>query len=207
MSGMRRALCISAVAGGILAVVLVVGAGAVLVGGGISARGEPSRLEASIARAVRGWAIPGEVREAANPIPPDRAAIAKGRAHFADHCAGCHANDGSGDAPLGRGLHPRAPDMRARATQDLTDGELFWIIENGIRLTGMPSFGGPGSAEGSWQLVHFVRHLPRLTEEEKAEMEALNPRSPAEWRELQAEEEFLRTGRAPERPAGDAHRH
>ena len=63
------------------------------------------------------------------------------RAHFADHCAICHANDGSGDTPIGRALWPKAPDMRLRETQDLSDGELFWIIENGIRFTGMPALG------------------------------------------------------------------
>jgi mono/diheme cytochrome c family protein len=129
--------------------------------------------------------------------------VAEGLAHFADHCASCHANDGSGQTALGRGLFPRAPDLRRPGTQDLTDGELFHIIENGVRLTGMPAFGGaPGSAEGSWHLVQFIRHLPRLSEAERAQMEALNPRSPAAWRAEQEEDSFLR-GEAP--AAGPAH--
>jgi hypothetical protein len=82
--------------------------------------------------------------------------------------------------------------MRLRATQRLSDGELFYIIENGVRLTGMPAWATPGSEEESWKLVHFIRHLPRLAPEELIEMERLNPRSAAEWRELEQEEQFLR---------------
>jgi hypothetical protein len=98
--------------------------------------------------------------------------------------------------------------MRSPATQELTDGELFYIIENGVRLTGMPAWGGPDTAEGSWQLVHFIRRLPRLTPEEKARMEALNPKSPDEWRAIEDEEAFLR-GEEPRarEPGHGAHAH
>jgi hypothetical protein len=90
-------------------------------------------------------------------------------------------------------MYPRAPDMTLPSTQSLRDGELFAIIENGIRLTGMPGWGN-GTAEsayGSWSLVHFIRHLPKITPEEIAEMEKLNPKSPEEWQQMQAEEAFL----------------
>jgi hypothetical protein len=97
---------------------------------------------------------------------------------------------------MGRNLYPRAPDMTAPATQTLSDGELFWIIENGIRLTGMPAWGGAGRPEASWQLVHFIRHLPRLSPEEEAEMRRLNPRSPEETNEIDEEERFLEGAQA-----------
>jgi mono/diheme cytochrome c family protein len=198
----------AAALGALVAFAATAVAGALLLHGGISARVEPSALEARLARALRGWAIPLEARAAANPVPPGPPAIGAGLAHFADHCASCHGNDGSGRTPLGRNLYPRAPDMRRAPTQDLTDGELFYIIENGVRLTGMPGWGGADSYEGSWQLVHFIRHLPRLTEEEKARMEALNPRSPAEWRALEDEEAFLRgEDPAPREPGHGAHAH
>ncbi len=192
------------VAGGLgLATVLLAAAGVLLVlRGGISARAEPSPLEARLARTLRSWAIPGAARDAPNPIPASPGALAAGLAHFADHCASCHANDGSGQTALGRNMYPRAPDLRRAATQELPDGELFYIIENGVRLTGMPAWGGPDTAEGSWQLVHFIRHLPRLTEEEKSRMEALNPRSPAEWRALEDEDRFLRGEEPPAREPG-----
>ena len=70
--------------------------------------------------------------------------------------------------------------MRAAATQELSDGELFYIIEFGVRFTGMPAW-GDGSSEGEkigWNLVHFIRRLPSLTPDEIAEIEQLNPKSP-----------------------------
>ena len=76
----------------------------------------------------------------------------------------------------------------------MTDGELFYIIENGVRFTGMPAF-ATGTAEGeeeSWKLVHFIRRLPRLSAPELERMKELNPRSPEEIRHEIAEEEFLR---------------
>ena len=185
--------------GGVLGLAVVAFAGLalyVLLRDGMSARIEPPKLEGRIARTLRSWALPPGARERTNPLPQSPQVIAAGLAHFADHCAICHANDGSGRTEIGRGLYPRSPDLRAGPTRSLTDGELFHVIENGVRLTGMPAWGGPDSAEGSWQLVHFIRHLPELTAREKALMEALNPKSPDEWRALQEEEAFLR-GDAP----------
>ena len=129
-----------------------------------------------------------------NPLEPTMLAIAEGRDHFADHCATCHGNDGTGQTYINTGLYPPAPDMRQAATQQLTDGELFYIIQNGIRLTGMPAWGDGSEhdAEDSWKLVHFIRHLPQLTLEEKKAMEKMNPKSPDELREEQEEERFLR---------------
>lgn len=160
---------------------------------GLSAAARPGALEARVATALRRFAIPAEERDRPNPVPASSEAVAAGLAHFADHCAVCHANDGTGDTDFGRGLYPPPPDMR-KDTQQLTDGELFYIIENGIRFTGMPAF-GTGHAETeeeTWQLVHFIRHLPELTEAELARMRELNPRSAAAIRQEIEEERFLR---------------
>lgn len=160
---------------------------------GLTARSEPSTVEARVARAVRAAAISAQARDARNPVAPSVEALADGRAHFADHCASCHANDGSGNVQMGRNLFPKSPDMRQAATQQLTDGELFWIIENGIRFTGMPgwSTGTPDGEAASWHLVHFIRHLPDLTAAEIEEMEGMNPRPPAEIRQEIEAERFL----------------
>ena len=166
---------------------------------GLTARSTPSAIEARLARGVRSFAVPGNVRTRPNPIPRSDDAIGAALQHFADHCAVCHANDGSGTTDFGRGLFPPPPDLRAQPTQGLTDGELFWIIENGIRFTGMPAF-GTGSAEGeeeSWTLVHFIRHLPRLSESDLERMKALNPRPPEEIRLELEEDRFLRGVGAP----------
>jgi mono/diheme cytochrome c family protein len=82
--------------------------------------------------------------------------------------------------------------MRLAETQNLTDGELYYIIENGIRLTGMPAWGagGPNDHE-TWHLVLFIRQLPHLTKEDLDDMKNHNPRSPAEMKEEQSEEDFL----------------
>lgn len=160
---------------------------------GFSARDEPSKAEAVVARAFRRWATPESVRRAPNPVASSPAALSRARAHFADHCAGCHGNDGSGRTSIGQRLYPRAPDMRGGETQRLTDGEIFSIIRNGIRLTGMPAWGEGTKEEdvGTWELVHFIRHLPRLTPSELAEMQALNPKSPAEHEKARQIEAFL----------------
>lgn len=160
---------------------------------GISARSEPLFVEAFTARTLRHLAIPASARKAANPVPETPEVLAQARAHFADHCAICHANDGSGKTAIGRNLYPKAPDMRDPATQELTDGEIFYLIHNGIRLSGMPAWGSddPDSRAETWKLVRFVRHLPELSEEELAEMEALNPKSRDELREEEEARRFL----------------
>lgn len=175
----------------VVAIVLLSALGTFALRGGISARPEPSALEAALARRVRHLAVPSSARALANPVPVDAEVLRQARAHFADHCASCHADDGKGQTEMGRALYPRSPDLTAAATQQLSDGELFYIIENGIRFTGMPGWGAAGRPEESWKLVAFIRHLPHLTEPELREMERLNPRSPEEWKELQEEQEFL----------------
>jgi mono/diheme cytochrome c family protein len=175
----------------------IVGAGAVAVYVRVThltARAVPGPIETSLARAARRLAVPGEVKRATNPVPSSPEALADGMAHFADHCASCHANNGSGDTEMGRGFFPPAPDMRAAATQDLSDGELFYIIENGIRFTGMPgwSTGTAAGTESSWRLVHFIRHLPALTDDELERMESANPRSPEAIRQEIEAEKFLK---------------
>ena len=192
---------------GLAALALLVVVGVVVVAqmlrSGFSTHTEPSALEALAARTMRSWATPADLRDASNPLPPTPQILGEGRAHWADHCASCHGNDGKGETTLGKGMYPRAPDMTLPATQDMSDGELFAVIENGIRLTGMPGWGSgtAQSAYGTWGLVHFIRHLPKLTAEEIAQMEALNPKTPEEWEEMRAEQEFLQGGEGRPVPA------
>ena len=166
---------------------------------GLSARGAPVVMETRVARAARRLAIPRTARAQKNPVPESAAAIADGMSHFADHCASCHGNDGGGQTEMGRGLYPKTPDMRLPETQDLSDGELFYIIDNGVRFTGMPGFGTgtTAGAESTWRLVHFVRRLPRLTADELQRMEAMNPRSPEDIRQEIEEQQFLQGGGDP----------
>jgi mono/diheme cytochrome c family protein len=167
------------------------GAAFVVVRHGVSARDEPTRVEALLAGQLRRLAIPSGLRTRTNPVPPTPEALVRARAHFADHCASCHGNDGKGRTALGRNLYPKAPDMTLPPTQRLSDGELYAIIENGVRLTGMPAWGSPGPEDDAetWELVHFIRKLPSLTAAELEEMKDLNPKT---RRELEEDEEIRR---------------
>ena len=158
---------------------------------GFSARAEPSAAEALIARFLRRLAMPRDAAGASNPVAPSPEVMSEAMAHFADHCASCHANDGSGGTDFGLGLYPPPSDLRKNDTQKLSDGELFYIIHNGIRFTGMPAFGDedPAKDMDSWKLVHFIRHLPDLTVDEIDAMKKMNPRSPMQ---IQHEEEMRR---------------
>jgi len=163
----------------VVAAVIVAG-GAYVVNTGLKAQPEPGVMETRVARAIRGFAIPREAKTRPNPIGTSADEVKAGLEHFARYCAMCHGNDGSGQgAAIGRGLFPKPPDMRAPATQSLTDGEIFYIIENGIRFTGMPAFGTgkpePAGEKLAWQLVLFIRHIPRITPNEIDGMKSLNP--------------------------------
>ena len=185
-------------AGGAAMAIVAIGLAAVVYvrSSGLESRSQPGALEVAIARLARRFAVPTMVRNMRNPVAESPEALADGMAHFADHCASCHANDGSGKTEMGQGLYPKAPDMRLAATQDLADGELFYVIENGIRFTGMPAWstGDTPGAESTWRLVQFIRYLPRLSASELEAMKQLNPRSPEDVRQELEEERFLNQG-------------
>lgn len=189
----------------VAAVGLLTGLATSLLHEGLSARATPTRFEAKLARNARWLALPADARTTRNPVPASSENLRDARLHFADHCAICHANDGSGNTPIGHGLYPKPPDLRQDDTQELADGELFFVIENGVRFTGMPGFGGAQSQEHSWKLVHFIRHLPQLTAEERIEMERYNPRGPEDRNEEQQENEFLEGAPAPQVPQAPHH--
>ena len=176
----------------IVVVLLIAAGGLTMVRHGFSARDQPSWVETFAARSARSMAVPARAKQMPNPIPSTAENLAEARAHWADHCATCHGNDGKGKTAIGQNLYPKAPDMSLPATQKLTDGELYYTIQNGIRLTGMPAWGQVvANDEDTWKLVHFIRHLPQLTTEEEREMERLNPKGPEERQEEQEEEQFL----------------
>ncbi len=160
---------------------------------GLGTRVPPTAMESWLAHRIRHISVPASAKNLANPVPDSQQVLSQARAHWADHCAACHANNGSGDIAMGRQMYPPAPDMRKLETQSFTDGELFYIIQNGIRLTGMPAWGSGSlqDAEDSWKLVRFIRHLPAIAAAEEQEMQEMNPKSPDELREKQEERDFL----------------
>jgi mono/diheme cytochrome c family protein len=188
-----------------IAVACVVAAAAfgwVTIRRGFSARDNPSAIETLVATTARQLAVPSQYRQLRNPLSSSD--LHAGMEHFADHCATCHANDGSGNTLFGKGLYPKPPDMRKKETQNKSDGELYYTIENGIRLSGMPAFGEEHAKAGdmeTWNLVLFIHHLPTLTADELTEMEQLNPKTDKDRQEEDEEQNFLHGGSAePEKP-------
>jgi mono/diheme cytochrome c family protein len=196
----RRLLLWGAVLAGLVLIALVVFAR----GMGITARRDPPAIEKRVAKAAWRFLIPGEIRNANNPVPDTPEVLRDGLAHFADHCAICHANNGSGDTAIGRRIYPPAPDMREAASQRLSDGELFYAIEQGIPWTAMPgwSTGTPEGERESWVLVRFIRHLSALTTAELEEMERLNPKSRAQSDRDREIDDFLSGSKSAPPPKG-----
>src|SRR4029077_11976215 len=119
--------------------------------------------------------IPGSARSQKNPwtVTPDL--LQEARDNFSGHCANCHGKDGDGRSGIGPNLYPKAPDLRQPETQNLSDGEIHYIIANGVRLTGMPALGNPHSGQddnSAWKLVLFVRSIALATPQEKGEQTA-----------------------------------
>jgi len=173
---------------------------------GFSTRTPPGTLESSVAGSIRDEAIPSRYKSMKSPVVVTDAVLKEAMEHWADHCATCHANNGSGDTMYGNTMYPRPPDMRHKETQEMSDGELYYTIQNGVRLSGMPAFGTPGDGDlDSWKLVAFIRHLPSLSQTEATEMEKMNPKSPDEMQEEQEEENFLQGSPAPSQPPPSHH--
>ncbi len=190
---MRPAITGALVTLAVLAVAGVLGTVMFLKATGLSARATPGPVEIAVAGRLRALAVPSDYASLTNPVLTNSESVANGMAHFADHCAQCHGNDGTG-ADMGKDMFPPTPDLTASSTQELRDGTLFYVIEQGVRFTGMPAFGTDTleGEESSWHLVNFIRHLPRLTAEQLEEMAAMNPRPPAAIRQEIEAERFLR---------------
>ena len=205
---MRLAIKGALVTLAILAVAGMLGTVIFLKATGLSARATPGPVESAVAGRLRALAVPSEYSDLTNPVLMNDESVANGMAHFADHCAQCHGNDGTG-AEMGKDMFPPTPDLTAPSTQELGDGTLFYVIEHGVRFTGMPAFGTDTleGEEASWHLVNFIRHLPKLTPAQLEEMAAMNPKPPAEVvREIE-EQRFL-AGEEPTAPeASRPHAH
>ena len=144
----------------ILIAVIIAAAAGYFLARGFSARTPPNRIEAFIAPRLRHLAVPRGALDAKNPVASSPEVLLEAMEHFADHCAICHGTDGAGKTQIANGLYPKPPDMRLPATQNLSDGEIYYIIHNGVRFTGMPAFGEASDDNDidSWKLVIFIRH-------------------------------------------------
>ncbi len=89
-----------------------------------------------------------------------RVSIEDGDELYGTKCAACHGLDGHKPADAGFWMYPCAADLTSRGVQQYSDRELFWIVKNGIRLSGMPALGKMETDEHTWNLVHYVQTLP-----------------------------------------------
>ena len=138
--------------------------GMIVIGHGFSATAQPSAVEMVMARTVRNLGIPRSARNKTNPLSTTSVVLQEARDSFTDRCAGCHGKDGDGRTGIGPNLYPKAPDLGRPETQNLSDGEIHYIIQNGVRLTGMPALGNPHGEQDdttAWKLVIFVRSIGR----------------------------------------------
>ncbi|HUZ96432.1 MAG TPA: c-type cytochrome, partial [Edaphobacter sp.] len=122
---------------------------------GFRASSTPPAIEAGAARSIRNFAIPGAERKRTNPFTNDDVALEQGREQFMARCANCHGVDGYGNTVVGANEYPRVPDLHSDLTQQMSDGEIHYIIQNGVQLTGMPAMQGIHSEtdSNSWKLV------------------------------------------------------
>jgi mono/diheme cytochrome c family protein len=148
----------------LLAIVAVVAAFVVVRRGGLSASEEPGRLERSVAGRLVRLAIPADADRQQSPLGGQAEVWREAREHYLDHCAVCHGRDAKGQTDIGGNMYPKVPDLTSTEVQRRSDGALFYIIQNGIRWTGMPAWKKEHSPEDTWKLVAFIRKAPTLVE-------------------------------------------
>jgi len=126
-----------------------------------SASDEPGYIERTVARRVRNWSIPRAARQQTNPWSATPENLQQAREVFIARCSVCHGYNGTAQTQVGRALYPKPPDLRRPPTQHLIDGEIHYIIQNGVRLTGMPAWSTTHAQpdEDSWKLVLFIRQI------------------------------------------------
>ena len=164
-----------AVTSAAIVAVIMVALGALLIKNrGFRASSTPGGFETSATRLLRDFAIPRAEKGRKNPFASDEQARGQGRNEFLARCATCHGSDGRGATPIGANVYPRVPDLHGPATQDLTDGEIRYIIANGVQLTGMPALPALDGQEErvSWALVTYLRSLRSKTPAEVARQQS-----------------------------------
>lgn len=132
-----------------------------------SARQKPGRLETAVMQRVKFWAIQRRASAPAEQLERTSENLRSGRSHFEEHCAVCHGLDGRGQSLVGRGLNPPVPDLASPSVQAWRDADLFWIIQNGIRFTGMPGFEDTHSDTETLQLVFYVHEFARMSDQDR----------------------------------------
>ena len=120
---------------------------------------KPGGAEAELVNRIKMETIGG--KNLKNPLPDTPANQKIGAEHFQHHCQVCHGLDGHNTGvPFAAQMSPPVADLGEKEIQAYSDGQLKWIIDNGIRFTGMPGWMGIVDDNEQWAIVHYLRHLP-----------------------------------------------
>ena len=138
----------------------------------VAARAPIGKFEKQFAGFALDRAVARRAPKVSNPLAPSKEVLSGGLEHFGEMCVTCHGAPGVEPSEIGVGLNPPAPDLTLAKVQARSDGELFWFVSNGIRMSGMPAFGPTHKQDELWQIVAFLRHLPALTPEEEKQLQA-----------------------------------
>jgi len=133
----------------------------------VSAVKRPSKIEERLAGFALNKAVAKRAPKTKNPMPVEAATWSAALPRYRELCVTCHGAPGVDASEIGEGLNPPPPDLTLPRVQARPDGELFWIVTNGIRTTGMPAFGPTHKPEEIWKIVALLRHLPELSSEEQ----------------------------------------
>jgi mono/diheme cytochrome c family protein len=151
----------------VVALALLALVGVVLVRTGqvpANADAPPGKLETWAASTSLEATLAREAPGIADPVAPTDENLRAGIALFATNCAVCHGSSKGNDAasPIARGLYQKPPQFASEGVEDDPEGESFWKIQHGIRLTGMPSFRGTLSERQIWTIATFLKHMDKL---------------------------------------------
>jgi mono/diheme cytochrome c family protein len=155
-------------------VLLLVAAAAVVATGAfdVAASHPPGALEKRVAGLALDRAVAKRAPDRKNPVAASPETLSRALGAYREMCVTCHGAPGVDPSEIGEGLNPPAPDLTLAKVQARSDGELFWIVSNGIRMTGMPAFGPTHKEEQIWRIVAFLRHLPELSKDEEKALAA-----------------------------------
>jgi len=160
-------------AGMLFGILLVIVGAAAFLGTGsfnTAATLPPGKIEKQVAAFALNKSVQRRAPSTKNPFAGNADAVRVGLAHYKEMCVTCHGAPGVDPSEIGEGLNPPAPDLTLPKVQARTDGQLFWLVQNGIRMTAMPAFGPTHKDEEVWKIVSFLRHLPELTQEEEKQL-------------------------------------
>ena len=154
--------------------VVALGLAAVVASGAynVAASSPPSKLETRIATFALNKSVGKRAPGGKNPFAASPQVLGEGFAHYKENCVSCHGAPGVDASEAAEGLNPPAPDLTLPRVQARPDGEIFWIVSNGIKMTGMPAFSPTHKPDECWKVVAFVRHLPQISEDERKALKA-----------------------------------